>query len=106
MDSEYWRLGLPEELGGTTSPRSLIWAYAELVLGANPAVWMLFLRPRLRGHPLRGGHRGPEAHREDRRGQAVGLCTMVLTSRTPARTWARAAPRRSSRRTAPGTSRA
>ncbi|CAM5259668.1 hypothetical protein SGLAM104S_02078 [Streptomyces glaucescens] len=22
MDSEYWRLGLPEEIGGTTSPRS------------------------------------------------------------------------------------
>jgi alkylation response protein AidB-like acyl-CoA dehydrogenase len=40
MDAEYWRLGLPEEIGGTTAPRSLVWAYAELVLGANPAVWM------------------------------------------------------------------
>ncbi|MFJ5017808.1 acyl-CoA dehydrogenase [Streptomyces griseoluteus] len=40
MDSEYWRLGLPEEIGGTNTPPSLIWAYAELVLGANPAVWM------------------------------------------------------------------
>ena len=40
MDAEYWRLGLPEEIGGTTAPRSLIWSYAELVLGANPAVWM------------------------------------------------------------------
>lgn len=40
MDSEYWRLGLPEEIGGTTSPRSLIWGYAELLLGSNPAVWM------------------------------------------------------------------
>ncbi|WP_255949597.1 acyl-CoA dehydrogenase [Streptomyces odontomachi] len=40
MDSEYWRLGLPEEIGGTTTPPSLIWAYAELVLGANPAIWM------------------------------------------------------------------
>ncbi|MET8981238.1 acyl-CoA dehydrogenase [Streptomyces sp. NPDC004539] len=40
MDSEYWRLGLPEEIGGTTAPPSLIWAYAELILGANPAVWM------------------------------------------------------------------
>src|SRR6476659_7423337 len=35
MDSEYWRLGLPEEIGGTTSPRSLIWADAELLLGSN-----------------------------------------------------------------------
>lgn len=40
MDAEYWRLGLPEEIGGTTAPPSLIWSYAELVLGANPAVWM------------------------------------------------------------------
>ncbi|MFJ5898459.1 acyl-CoA dehydrogenase [Streptomyces sp. NPDC093064] len=40
MDSEYWRLGLPEEIGGTTAPPSLIWAYAELILGANPAIWM------------------------------------------------------------------
>ncbi len=40
MDAEYWRLGLPEGIGGTTTPPSLIWAYAELVLGANPAIWM------------------------------------------------------------------
>jgi alkylation response protein AidB-like acyl-CoA dehydrogenase len=40
MDAEYWRLGLPEQLGGTPSPRSLHWALGELVLGANPAVWM------------------------------------------------------------------
>ncbi|MGW2256727.1 acyl-CoA dehydrogenase [Streptomyces sp. NPDC001780] len=49
MDSEYWRLGLPEEIGGTTSPRSLIWAYAELVLGANPAVWMYASGPAFAG---------------------------------------------------------
>jgi alkylation response protein AidB-like acyl-CoA dehydrogenase len=40
MESEYWRLGLPEEIGGTTAPASLIWAYAELILGSNPAIWM------------------------------------------------------------------
>lgn len=40
MAAEYWRLGLPEEIGGTTAPPSLIWSYAELVLGANPAIWM------------------------------------------------------------------
>ncbi|HEY8985953.1 MAG TPA: acyl-CoA dehydrogenase C-terminal domain-containing protein, partial [Streptomyces sp.] len=40
MDAEYWRLGLPEEIGGTTAPPSLIWGFAELILGANPAVWM------------------------------------------------------------------
>ena len=40
MDTEYWRLGLPEEMGGTLCPPSLRWATGELVLGANPAVWI------------------------------------------------------------------
>ncbi len=40
MDSEFWRLDLPEALGGTEAPRSLWWALADLVLGANPAIWM------------------------------------------------------------------
>jgi alkylation response protein AidB-like acyl-CoA dehydrogenase len=40
MDAEWWRLDLPEELGGTVAPPSLRWAVAELVLGANPAVHM------------------------------------------------------------------
>jgi alkylation response protein AidB-like acyl-CoA dehydrogenase len=49
MDSEYWRLGLPEEIGGTTAPRSLIWSYAELLLGANPAIWMYASGPAFAG---------------------------------------------------------
>jgi alkylation response protein AidB-like acyl-CoA dehydrogenase len=40
MDAEWYRLVLPPELGGIAAPRSLIWSAAELVLGANPAVWM------------------------------------------------------------------
>jgi alkylation response protein AidB-like acyl-CoA dehydrogenase len=40
MDAEWYRLSLPAELGGTAAPPSLSWAVAELVLGANPAVWM------------------------------------------------------------------
>ncbi|WP_349259987.1 acyl-CoA dehydrogenase [Actinocrinis sp.] len=40
MDAEWYRLGLPAGLGGTAAPRSLHWALAELILGANPAVWM------------------------------------------------------------------
>ncbi len=39
-DAEWFRLELPPELGGTQAPRSLHWALAELILGANPAVWM------------------------------------------------------------------
>jgi alkylation response protein AidB-like acyl-CoA dehydrogenase len=39
-DAEWWRLELPAELGGMHAPRSLHWAAAELILGANPAIWM------------------------------------------------------------------
>ncbi|MFW6692498.1 acyl-CoA dehydrogenase [Streptomyces sp. MAR4 CNX-425] len=49
MDAEWWRLGLPEEIGGTATPSSLIWAYAEMVLGANPAVWMYASGPAFAG---------------------------------------------------------
>ncbi|MFI1865671.1 MULTISPECIES: acyl-CoA dehydrogenase [Streptomyces] len=49
MDSEYWRLGLPEEIGGTTAPRSLVWSYAEMLLGANPAIWMYSSGPAFAG---------------------------------------------------------
>lgn len=40
MDSEWWRLQLPEELGGQPAPSTLIWAMGEMVLGANPPIWM------------------------------------------------------------------
>jgi alkylation response protein AidB-like acyl-CoA dehydrogenase len=40
MDSEFWRLDLPPELGGTPAPRLLWWSLAELVLGANAPIWM------------------------------------------------------------------
>jgi len=40
MDAQWWRLAVPPELGGTVVPRSLSWAVAEAVLGANPAAWM------------------------------------------------------------------
>ena len=39
-DAEWYRLSLLPELGGTGAPRTLAWAVAELILGANPAVWM------------------------------------------------------------------
>ena len=40
LDAEWWRIALPESLGGTAVPPSLRWAAIELVLGANPAVHM------------------------------------------------------------------
>ncbi|HEY2950608.1 MAG TPA: acyl-CoA dehydrogenase [Micromonosporaceae bacterium] len=40
MDSEFWRLDLPPELGGTRAPRALWWSLADLVLGSNAPIWM------------------------------------------------------------------
>ncbi len=40
VDAEWYRLELPANLGGTAVPRTIAWSVAELVLGANPAVWM------------------------------------------------------------------
>jgi len=40
MNGEWFRLSLPERLGGLGASPSLIWAANELMLGANPAVFM------------------------------------------------------------------
>jgi alkylation response protein AidB-like acyl-CoA dehydrogenase len=40
MEAEFWRLDLPESLGGTPAPRAFWWAIAEMVLGANAPIWM------------------------------------------------------------------
>ena len=40
VDGDWDRLELPEELGGFGAPASLRWAAAEMVLGANPAIFM------------------------------------------------------------------
>ncbi|MGX7826475.1 acyl-CoA dehydrogenase [Actinokineospora sp. 24-640] len=40
LDSEFWRMDVPAELGGVPVPRMLWWAVAELLLGAHPALWM------------------------------------------------------------------
>jgi alkylation response protein AidB-like acyl-CoA dehydrogenase len=40
MEAQWWRLVIAPELGGTVVPRSLQWAVASFILGANPAVWM------------------------------------------------------------------
>ncbi|MCG7526856.1 acyl-CoA dehydrogenase [Streptomyces sp. OfavH-34-F] len=78
MDSEYWRLGLPEEIGGTTSPRSLIWGYAELLLGANPAVWMYSSGPAFAGILFEEGNEAQKKIAEIAVEKQWGS-TMVLT---------------------------
>lgn len=88
MDSEYWRLGLPEEIGGTTSPRSLIWAYAELLLGSNPAIWMYCSGPAFAGILFEEGNEAQKKVAEIAVEKQWGS-TMVLTEPdSQARTWA------------------
>jgi len=45
MDAEWYRLDLPEHLGGTGAPPSLRWAASELLLGANPAAFLYMSGP-------------------------------------------------------------
>ena len=45
MDAEWFRLDLPEHLGGSGAPPSLRWAASELILGANPAAYMYMSGP-------------------------------------------------------------
>ncbi|GAA0506967.1 acyl-CoA dehydrogenase [Saccharopolyspora subtropica] len=45
VDGEWWRLSLPDELGGYGTPPSVVWAAAELVLGANPPIYLYMAGP-------------------------------------------------------------
>ncbi len=45
MKAEWWRLQLPEALGGQSAPASLNWAVGEFVLGANAPIWMYSAGP-------------------------------------------------------------
>ena len=38
IDNEWWRLDAPVEIGGMSTPASIRWAIAEMVLGSNPAI--------------------------------------------------------------------
>ncbi|CUU57248.1 hypothetical protein Ga0074812_11184 [Parafrankia irregularis] len=45
LDGEWFRLFLPPHLGGMGAPPTIAWASAELILGANPAVFMYMAGP-------------------------------------------------------------
>lgn len=45
MDAQWWRLDLPEHLGGTGAPPSLRWAASEMLLGSNPGAFMFMSGP-------------------------------------------------------------
>ncbi|MEZ5212538.1 acyl-CoA dehydrogenase [Gordonia sp. PP30] len=40
IDAGWDKVGIPEDLGGLPAPRSLYWALGEMILGANPPVFM------------------------------------------------------------------
>ena len=78
MDAEWWRLELPEELGGMNAPPSLRWAVSELLLGSNPAAFMYMAGPGFAGilHAIGNDEQKVVAqHMVDRQWGA----TMVLT---------------------------
>lgn len=78
IDAEYWRLTTFAELGGTPAPSSVAWAMGELVLGANPAIWMYGAGPMFAGVLWRNGN-----ERDRKIAQHVvdqgWITTMVLT---------------------------
>ncbi len=45
IDGDWNVVGLPERLGGFGAPRALTWAVNEMVLGANPAMFMYMSGP-------------------------------------------------------------
>ncbi|GAA3007499.1 acyl-CoA dehydrogenase [Actinokineospora diospyrosa] len=44
-DGEWWRLGLTNELGGFGLPPTVQWAASELILGANPSLFIYLAGP-------------------------------------------------------------
>ena len=78
MDSEFWRLQVFEEMGGTPAPSSLIWALGEMVLGANAPVWMYAAGPAFANVVHRNGNERDKAVAQHMVDRQWG-CTMVLT---------------------------
>ena len=78
MGAEFWRLNTFAELGGTPAPASVCWAMGELVLGANPAIWMYGAGPMFAGVLFRNG-----TERDKKIAQLMidkgWVATMVLT---------------------------
>ena len=40
VDAGWDKVGIPEDLGGLPAPRALYWALGEMILGANPPIFM------------------------------------------------------------------
>ncbi len=77
-DGEWWRLGLPDELGGYGVPPSVQWAAAELILGSNAAAFMYMAGPSFAAIVHRNGTEQQKHWAELMIERAWGA-TMVLT---------------------------
>lgn len=78
MDSGFWNLSLPSEMGGTLAPSTLNWAIGELVLGSNAPIWMYAAGPSFASIVHRNGNERDKQiamHMVERQWGA----TMVLT---------------------------
>ena len=77
-DGEWWRLGLNNELGGFGLPPTVCWAASELILGANPALFMYMAGPSFAGILDRNGNEEQKRWAHIMIERAWGA-TMVLT---------------------------
>jgi alkylation response protein AidB-like acyl-CoA dehydrogenase len=77
-DGEWWRLSVPPELGGYGIPPSIQWAAGEIILGANPAVFMYMAGPSFAAVVHRNGTEEQKRWAQLMIDRAWGA-TMVLT---------------------------
>ncbi|MCW0213565.1 MAG: acyl-CoA dehydrogenase [Pseudonocardia sp.] len=77
-DGEWWRLSVPDELGGYGIPATVQWAAAELILGSNPAAFMYMAGPNFAAVVHRNGTAQQKRWAEIMIERAWGA-TMVLT---------------------------
>lgn len=78
-DSGFWAMGIPEEIGGTPSPAALNWAVGELILGANPAVFMYSAGPAFSGVAYKNSTDDDQRRRAQISAERQWGATMVLT---------------------------
>ncbi|GAA5123566.1 acyl-CoA dehydrogenase [Pseudonocardia adelaidensis] len=77
-DGEWWRISLPADLGGYGIPATVQWAASELILGANPAVFMYMAGPNFAAVVHRNGTEQQKRWAEIMIDRGWGA-TMVLT---------------------------
>lgn len=78
-ESGFWAMGIPTEIGGTPSPAMLNWAVGEMILGANPAVFMYSAGPAFAGVAYKNSSDDEQRRRAQIAAERLWGATMVLT---------------------------